>query len=247
MNSCGSPTTRPRPREPIQFDPVHVTTDDEIGELARAFERISLTSVQLVGRQVASRRNVAQMFGHVGRRTQNLVGRQIALIDALEAQETDNQRLGDLYRLDHLTSRLRRNASSLVALSGTTDQGAYFAPLALVDVIRLGLGEIEDYTRVDVSAPTRPDDRAGAINDTVLLLAELMENATTFSPPHTCGSRSRPAESGPGHHRRPRHRPVPGADDARRTPGSPSANGSTSHRPRCSACSWSAGWPAGTA
>ncbi|HEY2792062.1 MAG TPA: ATP-binding protein, partial [Micromonosporaceae bacterium] len=170
--------------EPIRFDPVHITSEDEIGELARAFERISLTSVNLVGRQVASRRNVAQMFGHVGRRTQNLVGRQIALIDALEAQETDNKRLGELYRLDHLTSRLRRNASSLVALSGTPDQGTHFAPLALVDVIRLALGEIEDYTRVDVNAPGDLIVMPGAINDTVLLLAELMENATTFSPPH---------------------------------------------------------------
>jgi signal transduction histidine kinase len=169
--------------EPIPFDPVHITTDDEIGELARAFERISRTSVQLVGRQVASRRNVAQMFGHVGRRTQNLVGRQISLIDALEAQETDAHRLGDLYRLDHLTSRLRRNASSLVALSGRPDQGSHFAPLALVDVIRLGLAEIEEYTRVDVIAPPDLMISPGAINDTVLLLAELMENATAFSPP----------------------------------------------------------------
>jgi methyl-accepting chemotaxis protein len=170
--------------EPIRFDPVHITSDDEIGELARAFERISLTSVNLVGRQVASRRNVAQMFGHVGRRTQNLVGRQIALIDGLEAQETDNKRLGELYRLDHLTSRLRRNASSLVALSGSPDQGNYFAPLALVDVIRLALGEIEEYTRVDVNAPADLMVMPSAINDSVLLLAELMENATTFSPPH---------------------------------------------------------------
>jgi signal transduction histidine kinase len=171
--------------EPIVFDPVHITTDDEIGELARAFERISRTSVQLVGRQVASRRNVAQMFGHVGRRTQNLVGRQISLIDALEAQETDARRLAELYRLDHLTSRLRRNASSLVALSGTSDHGAYFAPLALVDVIRLGLAEIEEYVRVDVIVPADLLIAPGAINDTVLLVAELMENATSFSPPHT--------------------------------------------------------------
>ena len=112
--------------EPIGFDPVRISTNDEIGELAQAFARVSRTSIQLVSRQVVSRRNVAQMFGHVGRRTQNLVGRQIALIDTLEAQETDGPRLADLYRLDHLTSRLRRNASSLVALSGTNDPGAHF-------------------------------------------------------------------------------------------------------------------------
>ncbi len=171
--------------EPIQFDPVHVASDDEIAELAQAFERISRTAVQLVGRQATSRRNVAQMFGHVGRRSQNLVSRQISLIDSLEKQEHDSGRLADLYRLDHLTSRLRRNASSLVALSGATDQGAHFAPLAMVDVIQLALAEIEDYDRVDIDGPIDLMIAPGAVNDAVLVVAELLENATSFSPPHT--------------------------------------------------------------
>jgi signal transduction histidine kinase len=171
--------------EPIVFDPVRVTTDDEIGDLARAFERISRTAVLLVGRQVTGRRNVAQMFGHVGRRTQNLVSRQITLIDSLGQRETDAHRLGDLYRLDHLTSRLRRNANSLVTLSGAPDQGAHFAPLPLGDVIRLALAEIEGYARVDIVAPVDLMIMPGAVNDVVLLIAELMENSTSFSPPHT--------------------------------------------------------------
>lgn len=170
---------------PIHLDPVYVTATDEVGDLARAFERVRGTATQLVERQVTIRRNVAQMFGHVGRRTQNLVGRQIALIDSLEYEEADPARLQDLYRLDHVASRLRRNASSLVVLSGAADDGGHFAPLPLADVARLALGEIESYTRVDIAIPDGTSVAPGVINDLVLMLAELMENATAFSPPHT--------------------------------------------------------------
>src|SRR4051794_18554006 len=170
---------------PIRLDPVDVQARDEIGDLARAFERVQSTAVQLVERQIAGRRNVAQMFGHVGRRTQNLVGRQLSLIDALERQETDTERLGELYRLDHMSSRLRRNASSLVVLSGAAGADEYMEPLALADVVRLALGEIEDYTRVDVEVPDELVVMPALVADLTLLLAELMENATSFSPPHT--------------------------------------------------------------
>ncbi|GAA3737895.1 nitrate- and nitrite sensing domain-containing protein [Plantactinospora mayteni] len=170
---------------PIRLDPVDVDGRDEIGDLARAFERVQGTAARLVERQAASRRNVAQMFGHVGRRTQNLVGRQIALIDRLEHQETDPGRLQHLYRLDHVSSRLRRNASSLVVLSGGAGGDGHVAPLPLGDVVRLALGEIEDFTRVDVQVRLDVGVAPGVIGDLVLTLAELMENATAFSPPHT--------------------------------------------------------------
>ncbi|RKF25977.1 sensor histidine kinase [Micromonospora globbae] len=170
---------------PVRLDPVDVRARDEIGDLARAFERVQATAARLVERQVAGRRNVAQMFGHVGRRTQNLVGRQIALIDRLEQRETDPERLADLYRLDHVSSRLRRNAGSLVVLSGSPGTDAYVAPVPLADVVRLALGEIEDYTRVDVRVPAEIAASPATVGDLVLALAELMENATTFSPPHT--------------------------------------------------------------
>ncbi|MFC6015336.1 nitrate- and nitrite sensing domain-containing protein [Plantactinospora solaniradicis] len=171
--------------DPIRLDPVDVRGRDEIGDLARAFERVQGTAARLVERQAASRRNVAQMFGHVGRRTQNLVGRQIALIDRLEHQETDPGRLQHLYRLDHVSSRLRRNASSLVVLSGGAGGDGHVAPLPLGDVVRLALGEIEDYTRVDVQVRLDVAVAPGVIGDLALTLAELMENATAFSPPHT--------------------------------------------------------------
>ncbi|WBB66148.1 nitrate- and nitrite sensing domain-containing protein [Micromonospora sp. WMMD812] len=170
---------------PVRLDPVDVRARDEIGDLARAFERVQATAARLVERQVVGRRNVAQMFGHVGRRTQNLVGRQITLIDRLEQRETDPGRLEDLYRLDHISSRLRRNAGSLVVLSGSPGADAYVAPVPLADVVRLALGEIEDYTRVDVRVPTEIAAAPATVGDLVLALAELMENGTVFSPPHT--------------------------------------------------------------
>ncbi|MEU4218677.1 nitrate- and nitrite sensing domain-containing protein [Actinoplanes sp. NPDC026623] len=169
----------------IRLDPVDVQALDEIGDLARAFDRVQTTAARLVERQVQGRRNVAQMFGHVGRRTQNLVGRQLALIDSLERRENDSERLRELYRLDHLSSRLRRNASSLVVLSGAVGANDHIAPLPLSDVVRLALGEIEDYTRVDVEVPEEIVIVPAVLADLTLLLAELMENATSFSPPHT--------------------------------------------------------------
>ncbi|GAA4594541.1 signal transduction histidine kinase [Actinoplanes octamycinicus] len=170
---------------PIRLDPVDVEAQDEIGDLARAFDRVQTTAARLVERQVLGRRNVAQMFGHVGRRTQNLVGRQLSLIDSLERRETDSDRLRELYRLDHMSSRLRRNASALVVLSGSAGSNEHMAPLPLSDVVRLALGEIEDYTRVDVEVPEEIVVVPAVLADLTLLLAELLENSTTFSPPHT--------------------------------------------------------------
>jgi signal transduction histidine kinase len=171
--------------EPIRLETVSVSAQDEVGELSRAFERVQSTAARLVERQAQSRRNVAEMLGHIGRRTQNLVGRQISIIDGLESDETDSSRLSELYRLDHIASRLRRNAGSLVVLSGASDAGGHFAPLPVVDVARLALAEIESYTRVDISIPDDVFVPPAIVNDLVLVLAELMENATVFSPPHT--------------------------------------------------------------
>ncbi|MET7706583.1 nitrate- and nitrite sensing domain-containing protein [Micromonospora sp. NPDC005413] len=171
--------------QPVRLEPVDIRANDEIGDLARAFDRVQSTAARLVERQVAGRRNVAQMFGHVGRRTQNLVGRQIALIDRLEQQEVDPGRLEHLYRLDHISSRLRRNAGSLVVLSGSAGADPHTAPVPLADVVRLALGEIEDYTRVEVRVPAGISAAPAVVGDLILALAELMENATVFSPPHT--------------------------------------------------------------
>jgi signal transduction histidine kinase len=170
---------------PIRIDPVHVRARDEIGDLGRAFERVQEFAIRLVERQMISRRNVALMLGYLGRRTQNLVARQLDLIDSLERNETDANRLTDLYRLDHVASRLRRNAGSLVVLSGASGPDEHTAPLPLADAARLALGEIEAYERVDIDVPPTIAVAPAVVGDLVLVLAELMENATTFSPPHT--------------------------------------------------------------
>jgi anti-sigma regulatory factor (Ser/Thr protein kinase) len=169
----------------IHLDQLDVQARDEVGDLARAFERVQGTAALLVERQAVSRHNVAEMFWHIGRRTQTLVSRQVAIIDELEHDETDPDRLRQLYRLDHMSNRLLRNASSLVVLSGAHGSDAHVEPLALEDAIRLGLAKIEDYTRVDTAIPSDIELTPAIIPDLVLLLAELMENATIFSPPHT--------------------------------------------------------------
>ncbi|MEU7876411.1 nitrate- and nitrite sensing domain-containing protein [Dactylosporangium sp. NPDC049140] len=170
---------------PVHLDVLDAGGVDEIGDLARAFDRVQTTAAQLVERQVASRRNVAEMFGHIGRRTQNLVGRQLGIIDQLESRETDGARLEQLYRLDHLSNRLRRSADSLVVISGSGQGEDHVAPVRLIDVVRLALGQIEEYTRVDTDIPIELLVAPGVAGDLVLLAAELLENASNFSPPHT--------------------------------------------------------------
>jgi signal transduction histidine kinase/chemotaxis protein histidine kinase CheA len=165
--------------------PVAVDTNDELGDLARAFNRVQEVAGSLVERQLISRRNVATMFGNVGRRTQNLVGRQLAMIDGLERSEQDPIVLERLYRLDHVSTRLRRNANSLVVLSGAAEQSIVAEPLSIGDAIRSALGEIEGFLRVRLREADDVELAPQVATDTILLLAELLENSTSFSPPHT--------------------------------------------------------------
>ena len=165
--------------------PVRVGTADELGELAQAFNRVQQIASNLVERQLVSRQNVATMFGNVGRRTQNLVGRQLAMIDSLERNEQDPALLDRLYRLDHVSTRLRRNANSLVVLSGATEQQITSEPLSVADTIRSALGEIEGFQRVRLGSVDDELLAPTVTADVILLLAELLENGTSFSPPHT--------------------------------------------------------------
>ncbi|WP_433795283.1 sensor histidine kinase [Actinoplanes sp. CA-252034] len=171
--------------EPVRLEVLDLDSQDEIGDLARVFARVQRTASQLVERQVLSRRNVAEMFGHIGRRTQNLVGGQVDLIDELENEETDPDRLAKLYRLDHISNRLRRSADSLVVISGADREESHSTPVRLVDTVRLALAEIEEYTRVDVDVPLDLLVAPSLVSDMVLICGELLENATSFSPPHT--------------------------------------------------------------
>ncbi|MDX3752026.1 ATP-binding protein [Streptomyces sp. AK08-02] len=159
-----------------------VTADDEIGELAEAFNNVQTTAAALLERQVLSRRNVAEMFGNVGRRVSNLTTRQLALIDAVERGETDPALLERLYSIDHIAVRLRRNADSLMLLAGIRETVLDSGPIALTNVVRAALGQIEGFQRVRLRAATEAMVEPDIIGDLTLMIAELLENAVSFSP-----------------------------------------------------------------
>ncbi|MFG2945918.1 sensor histidine kinase [Streptomyces adustus] len=161
---------------------IPVTAHDEIGELAEVFNRVQTTAVGLLERQVLSRRNVAEMFGNMGRRVSNLTTRQLALIDSVERGETDPALLEHLYSIDHIAVRLRRNADSLMLLAGIRETVLASGPTALANVVRAALGQIEDFQRVELHAGTTVMVAPDLVGDLTLMVAELLENAVSFSP-----------------------------------------------------------------
>ncbi|MFF4490424.1 ATP-binding protein [Streptomyces sp. NPDC001544] len=167
---------------PPRLRDVPVTARDEIGDLAGAFNRVQTSAAALLERQVLSRRNVAEMFGNVGRRVSNLTTRQLALIDAVERGETDPALLERLYSIDHIAVRLRRNADSLMLLAGIRETVLDAGPTALSNVVRAALGQIEGYQRVRLHAAADAMIEPDIIGDLTLMVAELLENAVSFSP-----------------------------------------------------------------
>ncbi|MER5910993.1 ATP-binding protein [Streptomyces sp. NPDC001982] len=167
---------------PPRLRDVPVTARDEIGDLAEAFNQVQTTAAALLERQVLSRRNTAEMFGNVGRRVSNLTTRQLALIDAVERGETDPALLERLYSIDHIAVRLRRNADSLMLLAGIRETVLDSGPTALTNVVRAALGQIEGYQRVRLYAATEIMVAPDIIGDLTLMVAELLENAVSFSP-----------------------------------------------------------------
>ncbi len=167
---------------PPRLREVPVTAQDEIGDLAEAFNHVQTTAAALLERQVLSRRNVAEMFGNVGRRVSNLTVRQLALIDAVERGETDPALLERLYSIDHIAVRLRRNADSLMLLAGIRETVLDSGPTALTNVVRAALGQIEGFQRVRLLAETELMVEPDLIGDLTLMIAELLENAVAFSP-----------------------------------------------------------------
>ncbi|WP_328223567.1 ATP-binding protein [Streptomyces sp. NBC_00310] len=170
---------------PLRPRAIPVPVRDEIGELAEAFNQVQVTAAALLERQVLSRRNIAEMFGNVGRRVSNLTSRQLLLIDTAEREETDPDLLEQLYRIDHIAVRLQRNADSLMLLAGIRETGVEARPTPLADVIRAGLGRIEGFQRVSLRAEADVTIAPDIIGDLTLMLAELLENAVAFSPSHT--------------------------------------------------------------
>ncbi|HEX8803965.1 MAG TPA: nitrate- and nitrite sensing domain-containing protein, partial [Acidimicrobiales bacterium] len=164
-------------------DPVRVRTRDEVADVADALNTVQDSALDLAVEQAVLRRNIADSFVNLGRRNQNLLGRQLDFITELESNETDPETLASLFRLDHLTTRMRRNAESLLVLAGIDPPRKWAAPVRLTDVIRAALGEVEDYQRVTVRAVEPATIVGSAAADLAHLLAEFIENALTFSPP----------------------------------------------------------------
>ncbi|MEW9534721.1 nitrate- and nitrite sensing domain-containing protein [Microbispora sp. NPDC049125] len=161
--------------------PIGVDTTDEVGEVARAFDEVHREAVRLAGDEAKLRSNISSMFVNLSRRTQTLVERQIALIDGLEQGEQDEQRLGNLFKLDHLATRMRRNSENLLVLAGQEPARRWSQPVEITDVIRASLSEVEGYERVMLNFPSDVAIAGQAVNDVIHLLAELVENALSFS------------------------------------------------------------------
>jgi signal transduction histidine kinase len=164
-------------------EPIHVKTRDEVRDVAAALNVVQRSALDLALEQTVLRRNIADSFVNMGRRNQNLLDRQLDFITELEREEVDPDRLASLFRLDHLATRMRRNAESLLRLAGSEPQRRWSAPVEMSDVIRGALGEVEDYQRVQVKGVDAAAVAGGFGSDLAHALAELLENALTFSPP----------------------------------------------------------------
>ncbi|MEU8974156.1 ATP-binding protein [Streptomyces monashensis] len=159
--------------------------DDEIGQVGRSFNAARLAAVEAAVQQAGLRRGQFAVLLTIARRNQALVHRQLKLVDTLERRTEDPDVLRELFRIDHLTTRMRRHAESLIILSGAAPGRRWRRPVPLADVVASAVGEIEDYARVVVPPMPEVGVAADAVADVVHLVAELLENATVFSPPHT--------------------------------------------------------------
>lgn len=171
--------------EAIKFEPTGINSTDEIGGVAHAFDDVHRDSVRLAFEQAQLRGRINAMFVNLSQRSQTLVERQLELIDHLENGEQDPDLLASLFKLDHLATRMRRNGENLLVLAGEKAGRRWSAPVRLVDVLRAATSEIEQYQRVQLRGLVTADVDGRAVNDIVHLIAELLENAATFSSPDT--------------------------------------------------------------
>lgn len=166
-------------------DPIPITTDDEIGELVAAFNDVQATAYDLATEQALGRRNVADMFVNLGRRNQQLLQRILAQLTQLEQNEEDPDKLSDLFELDNIVTRMRRNAESLLALAGAQTARQWSQPIAIDNAVRAAFGEVEGYERIDITDLADVKVTGSVVADITHLLAELLENSINFSEPHT--------------------------------------------------------------
>ncbi len=168
-----------------EIRPIPKESNDEIGSLVDAFNEVQETAVKVATDQARSRRNVAEMFVSLGRRNQQLNHRMINLISDLEQDEQDPETLAGLYQLDHLATRMRRNAESLLVLAGNRSPRQWSRPVPVEDVIRSSLAEVELFERIEVGDLPEISMQGNVVTDVTHLLAELLDNATQFSEPST--------------------------------------------------------------
>ncbi|MEU8522761.1 sensor histidine kinase [Streptomyces sp. NPDC048577] len=159
--------------------------EDEIGQVGEALVTVHRAALSAAVERAELAHGISGVFVNLARRSQVLVHRQLNLLDSMERRADDPHELGDLFRLDHLTTRMRRHAESLIILSGAAPGRAWRMPVPLTNVVRAAVSEIEDYARVEVRRLAEAAVVGGAVADLTHLLAELVENAAQFSPPHT--------------------------------------------------------------
>ncbi|MFG2523801.1 nitrate- and nitrite sensing domain-containing protein [Streptomyces sp. NPDC048527] len=164
---------------------VGVHSRDEIGQVASAFDDVHREAVRLAAEQALLRGNVNAMFTNLSRRSQGLIQRQLSLISELESREADPDQLSSLFKLDHLATRMRRNGENLLVLAGEEPGRRWTRPVPLVDVLRAAASEVEQYERIELASVPTTEVAGRVVNDLVHLLAELLENATSFSSPQT--------------------------------------------------------------
>ncbi|GII83862.1 ATPase [Sphaerisporangium siamense] len=158
--------------------------NDAIGQVSQAFNSVQETAIRVAVQQAELRRSYRGILLSLARRTQSLVHRQLTVLDAMERRETEPEELADLFRVDHLATRMRRNAENLIVLSGASPGRAWRRSVPMVDVVRGALAEVEDYTQVTLMPMGEAELAGRAIGDVIHLLAELIENAVSFSPPY---------------------------------------------------------------
>ncbi|MFF9124967.1 nitrate- and nitrite sensing domain-containing protein [Streptomyces sp. NPDC014889] len=158
---------------------------NEIGEVGQALNTLQRAAVEAAVKQADLRAGVSEVFVNLARRSQVLLHKQLTLLDAMERRTEDTDELADLFRLDHLTTRMRRHAEGLVILSGAAPSRQWRKPVQLMDIVRAAVAEVEDYERIEVRRLPRTAVIGPAVADLTHLVAELLENATVFSPPHT--------------------------------------------------------------
>jgi hypothetical protein len=179
---------RLRQGEPVDVEseaPALPYGDDEIGQVGHAFNELQRTAVNSAVDEANVRRGLNEVFLNIARRSQTLLHRQLSILDRMERRADDPAELEDLFRVDHLATRMRRHAEDLVILAGAAPGRGWRNPVAVVDVVRGAVSEVEDYARVSIRPMADLAIAGRAVGDVIHLLAELLENATSFSPPHT--------------------------------------------------------------